>query len=118
MWEFHSAHSRSRNLPSDNEKPPWEAGAVAHCGSKDADRGGPRKILLIFVFHFVVRGILLFLTFSMFKYIFIFLFLLFFICLIVFTFYIFIVFLSLLSIFFIFVNLVLIFISELDYKES
>ena len=50
MWEFHSAHSRSRNLPSDNEKPPWEAGAVAHCGSKDTDRGDPRKILILLIF--------------------------------------------------------------------
>lgn len=67
--EFHSAHSRSRNLPSDNEKPPWEAGAVAHCGD-GTDRGGPREdinIINFCVFHFVVRGILLFLTFSMFK---------------------------------------------------
>ena len=91
--------------------------------------GGLRKMLILFLcVCFILFGcqwcVLLFLTFSMFKYIFILflLFLFFYLLDNFYMFYIFIVFLSLLSVFvlfFFFVNLVLIvFISELDCKES
>ena len=90
----HSAHGRSRNLSSDIEKPPREAGAVAHCGRTLT--GGLRKILTLFlcVLHFVQLSVVCFVIFNLFYvYIFIFLFLLFFfcffICLIIFTCFIF-----------------------------
>ena len=70
----HSAHSRYKDLPRGIVGPlgRWRM-AVAHCGSKDTDIGGPRKtfLLLLFLcclFHFVQLMFLLF--FYFFKYIF------------------------------------------------
>lgn len=64
----HSAHGRSRNLPSDIEKPPQEAGAVAHCGSKDTDRRPQEDANIIFVcvFHFVRLSVVCFVIFNLF----------------------------------------------------
>lgn len=59
MWEFHSAHSLGLET--------YRVTTKSHLGRQGLwltvevgalTEGGPRKILLIFVFHFVVRGIL------------------------------------------------------------
>ena len=45
---------RPRGLPRGTGVPPGRWGlAVVHCGGRDTDGGGPRKILLLLLFLFV-----------------------------------------------------------------